>query len=194
MKKYLNRLIAMVGELKKEGLVDILNFYPFEGVLASDIEEVEELLKRKLHPDLKDFYLNCNGLQLIWSYKKKGEQSPAFNPNPIDFYKEFKGIHGKIMIVPFKDFFKPVLEEKPHNLCLFDLFDNKSAVLYSHSLEGGFYPVLSFYSASNQYYSHTQINFTDYMEFLLTSRGSIANRYSSYYQKNSLLQKIFKKF
>jgi hypothetical protein len=70
VENFLDRMNALVEELKAHPKVTLLNYYVPAPATEQDFADVEGHIGMPLPADIKAFYRQCNGLQLRWVHKE----------------------------------------------------------------------------------------------------------------------------
>jgi hypothetical protein len=111
VENFLEKMNALVEELKAHPKVTLLNYYVPAPATDQDFADVEAHIGMALPADIKAFYRQCNGIQLRWVHKdnKNVDQKlwSSFMDGPFD-YEEIvaeKYIDGVINILPIKQVF-----------------------------------------------------------------------------------------
>jgi hypothetical protein len=111
VENFLERMNALVEELKAHPKVTLLNYHVPAPATEQDFADVEAHIGMPLPKDIKTFYRQCNGLQLRWVHKDNWNVDQKlwteFMEGPFDYeeIKIEKGIEGIVNILPVKDVF-----------------------------------------------------------------------------------------
>ena len=209
---YTNIFKEMVESLKANSHIHINHFLMLDANL-NNIVEVENKLGYELDQNIKDFYSECGGIQLVWTHKANShyEALKQFNENnqQLDYewgYIDYCGYDGSIMIPPIQEVF---LSEW-YDVIYFDftiedrrtiVFDGNEYIEPDFSkrikpfdrysqyhdmaffLDGTSNPKLILGDDHQACYTDSRlITFTDYMKFLIYSKGATEAR-SNFFSK-----------
>jgi hypothetical protein len=119
MKDFLSRFNEMVDGLKAHPNVQVISYHVFDPATEKEIKEVEEFLGRELEQGIKEFYRQCNGIQLRWIRKDseyfKPREFGTFIPGPFtyeDVLDDSMALDGCVNILPIKEVFLTNLIER----------------------------------------------------------------------------------
>ncbi len=165
---WLSRFSEVVNELRQHPQVQLLNFHTFPAVENIQFDFFEKKYNIKIPKDIRDFYLETNGLQLRWVFKNNEQFSEEKYPiegEVLDwnfFQKTFRWEDGGIMLLPLEKLLEgkvvDAFSEDYNKICTFDNFS------LSISENNEFLP------------EYLTTDFTSYLEFLIAGKGLIARR------------------
>jgi hypothetical protein len=210
MKNYLARFAMMVEELKRCGdVVALLNYNLFEPVPDASLAEVEDVLGMPLGESIKDFFKLTNGLQLRWILKSSPAFDPEkhrFTPEPFDWllpWDDYLPDTGLVNVLPLEEIFlrdwKGFVwfgsEAKRRNRFLgveynglsfkksikpFDAFNKFYSMAFFVGDRQSDPKVILGEDHLADFASSRVTNFESYLEFLLATKGIVAERKNFY--------------
>lgn len=176
MGKYLEQFNKIVQELNEHPKISVLIANTFEPSTLSSIETFEEKRSHKFDDDLTSFFLETNGIRLLWQFNLdinlNNVSKRPHDSEPLNF--NFSDNAGCIFI--------PSIEELlAAPKLVFDTFgEYQKIVLQKNSQD---YSRLSF----DNYLDSVQVQFSDYFNFLIASKGYIKSR-KSFFELNQTSQ------
>lgn len=176
MGKYLKHFNEIVKELNEHPKISIISANTFEPSSLSSIKTFEKKRSHKFNDDLTSFFLETNGLRLLWQFSlnsdTKKTQNKSHDYNSFDF--NFVDYAGCIFI--------PSLEELAQSSKLtLDKFGEYGNVVLKTNSKGCYSLCL------DNYLDSIQVSFSDYFNFLMESKGYIKSR-KSFFQLNQSFQ------
>ncbi|MFN0200153.1 MAG: SMI1/KNR4 family protein [Bacteroidia bacterium] len=196
----------MVESLKHHPRVQILNTYQGKPLTERYLVQWEKRLGFQLPQDVRDFYKQCNGLQLRWVDRKNPSNrltchQKSHKQKTIPFYhwEQPRSEEGSIMILPFQKVFHPAwgvnyeyewkgptqvlisgkvfnTKELNKHIRQFDIFS------YQYEMVFMLMPKMMV-TMGMEYQNHRRTTFSEYLEFLLQSYGYAKNRELYYAHK-----------
>ena len=175
MGKYIKKFNKIVHELREHPKVSILSANTFEPSTLSIIKTFEEKRGHSFDDDLTSFFLETNGIRLLWQFKSDINLNNTlkrphdFEPSNINLTNN----SGYILI--------PSIEELTASPKLvFDRFGEAAEVILNSNSQGYSNLVL------NNSLDNVQTNFADYFNFLIESKGYIKSRISFFQNHQTL--------
>ncbi len=209
MNTYLARFSKMVEDLQNHPKVQVTHFHLFPPATDKQILFVEEKLGYSLDENIKSFYQQTNGLQLLWIYKTNeqfDESKHISHTQTLDFNRQYFNYYpedGAVMIRPIEQVFLSDWKEQIY----FDFMSNDNQETFMGNIYGEleFSQKIKPFDSFNKYYDmaffldgssnppvilgddhqacYTDSKVTDfasYLEFILANKGAIYRRKGFY--------------
>lgn len=199
----LQKFRKLAKEIFENPSVKLLTYQEYQPLDTAEIDFIEKELTAPLPPELKDFYLQTNGLSFGWIHQDDDSASYSDLHEmelPKDFEKSFSKMapahetnytnqSGSIELLGLREVFQEPLDLNEilfdENFFVIDAFSNISGAAISLQESNNW--MISF---NNDYYTHfddyhNAMTFKDYLQFLIDSKGIKGMR--NYQEKMTLL-------
>lgn len=185
----LEKFRNLAKEISANPKVKLLTYKEYAPLTLQEIESIEKKLPASLPSELKEFYLQTNGLSFGWIHQDDDSASYADLKEmelPKDFSKAFSKIapvhetnytnqSGSIELLGLREVFQDPLDLNEilfdENFYVIDAFSNISGAAISLAKPNKW--MISF---NNDYYTHfddyqNAMRFDEYLHFLIDSKG-----------------------